>query len=76
MGFAPQGFCEKCQYLFIGGLWIAKVIVRNRNDFTQTLIDPSKEVDLEVNTQKTKYMLLSCHQNAGQNHDIKTGNMF
>jgi hypothetical protein len=26
---------------------------------------------LEVNTQKTKYMLLSRHQNAGQNHDIK-----
>jgi hypothetical protein len=33
MGFAPQGFCEKCPYLFIGGLWTAKVIVRNRNDF-------------------------------------------
>jgi hypothetical protein len=24
--------------------------------------------------EKTKYMLLSCHQNAGQNHDIKIGN--
>jgi ribosomal protein S2 len=40
----------------------------------QTLIDASKEVDLEVNTEKTKYMLLSRHQNAGQNHDIKIGN--
>jgi hypothetical protein len=29
---------------------------------------------LEVNIEKTKYMLLSRHQNAGQNHDIKTGN--
>jgi hypothetical protein len=36
----------------------------------QTLIDASKEVGLEVNTEKTKYMLLSRHQNAGQNHDI------
>jgi hypothetical protein len=35
-----------------------------------TLIDASKEVGLEVNTEKTKYMLLSRHQNAGQNHDI------
>jgi ABC-type siderophore export system fused ATPase/permease subunit len=43
---------------------------------TQTLIDASKEVGLEVNTEKTKYMLLSRHQNAGQNHDIKIGNMF
>jgi hypothetical protein len=41
---------------------------------TQTLIDASKEVGLEVNTQKTKYMLLSHRQNAGQNHDIKIAN--
>jgi hypothetical protein len=41
---------------------------------TETLIDASKEVGLEVNAEKTKYMLLSCHQNAGQNHNIKIGN--
>jgi hypothetical protein len=33
---------------------------------TQTLTDASKEVGLEVNTEKAKYMLLSRHQNAGQ----------
>jgi hypothetical protein len=38
---------------------------------TETLIDASKGVSLEVNTEKTKYMLLSRHQNAGQNHDIE-----
>jgi hypothetical protein len=43
---------------------------------TQTLIDASKEVGLEVNTEKTKYMLLSRHQNAGQNHDLNVGNIF
>jgi hypothetical protein len=32
----------------------------------KTLSDTSKEVGLEVNTEKTKYMLLSRHQNAGQ----------
>jgi hypothetical protein len=41
---------------------------------TETLIDASKEVGLEVNTEKTKYMLLSRHQNASQNHDIKIVN--
>jgi hypothetical protein len=41
---------------------------------TQTLIDASKEVGLEVNEEKTKYMLLSRHQNAVQNQDIKIGN--
>jgi hypothetical protein len=33
---------------------------------------PIKEVGLQVNTEKTKYMLLSHHQSAGQTHDIKT----
>jgi hypothetical protein len=41
---------------------------------TQTLIDASKEVGLEVNVEKTKYMLVSRDQNAGQNLEIKIGN--
>jgi hypothetical protein len=35
------------------------------------LINASKEADLEVNTEKTKYALLSCCQNAWQNYDMK-----
>jgi hypothetical protein len=34
---------------------------------TETLIDANKEVGLEINIEKTKYILLSCHQNVGQN---------
>jgi hypothetical protein len=34
---------------------------------TGTLIDASKKVCLEINLQKTKYMILSHHQNEGQN---------
>jgi hypothetical protein len=41
---------------------------------TKNLIYSSKEVSLEVNTEKTKYMLLFHHQNAEQNHDIKRAN--
>jgi hypothetical protein len=44
----------------------------NRN--TETLIDASKEVHLDVNAEKTKYMLVSRDQNAGQNREIKIGN--
>jgi hypothetical protein len=40
----------------------------------KNLIDASKEVDVEVNIEKTKYMLLCHHQNAGQTHNIKTAN--
>jgi hypothetical protein len=43
---------------------------------TQTLIDAGKEVGLEVNTQKTMYMLLSHHQNTKKNCNIKIANRF
>jgi hypothetical protein len=33
---------------------------------TQTLIDASKEVGLEVNAEQSKYMLLARHQNQGK----------
>jgi ribosomal protein S2 len=41
---------------------------------TETLICASKEVGLEVNAEKTKYILLSCHQSAGQNCGLKIAN--
>jgi hypothetical protein len=44
------------------------------NKNAETLIDASKEVGLEVNTEKTRYVLLSRHQNAGKNYDRKRAN--
>jgi hypothetical protein len=41
---------------------------------TETLIDASKEVGLEIHVEKTKYMLLTRHQNVGRNRDIKIAN--
>jgi coproporphyrinogen III oxidase-like Fe-S oxidoreductase len=41
---------------------------------TKSLIDASKEISLEINVEKTKYMLLSRHQNVGQNRDVKIAN--
>jgi hypothetical protein len=38
---------------------------------TETSIDASREIGLEMYTENTKYMLLSCHQSAGQDHDIQ-----
>jgi coproporphyrinogen III oxidase-like Fe-S oxidoreductase len=41
---------------------------------TKALLDSSKEVGLEVNPEKTKYMLVSRCQKTGQRQSIKIGN--
>jgi hypothetical protein len=41
---------------------------------TESLIYAIKEIGLEVNVEKTKYMLLSRYQNVGQNRDVKIAN--
>jgi hypothetical protein len=41
---------------------------------TEALLDACKEVGLEVNPEKTKYMLMSCSQKIGQRHSIKIAN--
>jgi hypothetical protein len=43
---------------------------------TDTLMDVTKEVGRAVYADKSKHMLLSRHQNAGHNHNIKTGNRY
>jgi coproporphyrinogen III oxidase-like Fe-S oxidoreductase len=41
---------------------------------TKALLDASKEFGLEVNPEKTRYMLVSRCQKAGQRQSIKVGN--
>jgi hypothetical protein len=45
--------------------------INTKSKNTEALIDASKEVGLEVNTEKTKYMLTSLHQNTQQSHNIE-----
>jgi hypothetical protein len=40
----------------------------------EAVVVASKEIGLEVNAEKTEYMVMSCNQNAGQNHNIKFDN--
>jgi hypothetical protein len=40
----------------------------------EALLDASKENGLEVNSEKTKYMLMSHHQTAGQSNYIRVAN--
>jgi hypothetical protein len=40
----------------------------------EALLEASREVGLEVNTEKIKYMVMSRYQNAGQNYDLMIAN--
>jgi hypothetical protein len=48
--------------------------INTRKKNTEPLNYANMEVGLEINVEKTKYMLLSPHMNAGQNRHIKTAN--
>jgi hypothetical protein len=41
---------------------------------TEYLLEASREAGLEVNTEKTKYMVMSHHQNLEQYHNLLTAN--
>jgi hypothetical protein len=42
---------------------------KNHKENHRALLEASKEFGLEVNKEKTKYMVFSHHQYAGQNRD-------
>jgi hypothetical protein len=41
---------------------------------TKTLLEASMDVGLEINAENTKYMIMSCHLNSGQNQNIRIAN--
>ena len=48
--------------------------VHTINKNTESVVVASREIGLEVNAEKGKYMVMSQDQNAGQNHSVKTDN--
>jgi hypothetical protein len=40
----------------------------------EALLEAGREVGLEGNTEKTEYVVVSCHQNVGQNHSLLADN--
>jgi len=52
-------------FIILGGC------ILNIKKSTEALVVASKEIGLEVNAEKTKCMVVSRDQNAGQNHSIK-----
>jgi hypothetical protein len=41
---------------------------------TETLLEASRDIGLEINIEKTKYMIMSRHPNSGQNQNIRIAN--
>jgi hypothetical protein len=43
---------------------------------TETILEASRDVSLEINAKKkkTKYMIMFCHLNSGQNQNIRMAN--
>jgi hypothetical protein len=41
---------------------------------TETLLESSRDIGLEINAEKTKYMIMSSYPNSGQNQNIRIAN--
>jgi hypothetical protein len=41
---------------------------------TETLLETGRDIGLEINAEKTKYMIVSRHPNSGQNQNIRIVN--
>jgi hypothetical protein len=41
---------------------------------TETRLEASRDIGLEINAKKTKYMIMSCHPNLRQNQNIRIAN--
>jgi hypothetical protein len=41
---------------------------------TETLLEAGRYVGLDINAEKTKYMIMSRHLNSGQNQNIRIAN--
>jgi sorting nexin-29 len=47
--------------------------VNTRKENSETLLEARRDTGLEINAEKTKYMM-SCHPNSGQNQNIRIAN--
>jgi hypothetical protein len=41
---------------------------------TETLLEANRDIGLEINAEKTKYMIMSRYSNSGQNQNIRIAN--
>jgi hypothetical protein len=52
------------------------VSINTIQENTENLLEASSDVGLEINAEKTKYMIMSRHPNPSQNQNIRTANEY
>jgi hypothetical protein len=48
--------------------------VKTIKENSETLLEASRDIGLEINAEKTKYMIMSRYPNSGQNQNIRIAN--
>jgi hypothetical protein len=48
--------------------------INTTKENTESLLEASRDVGLEINAEKTKYMIMSHYQNSGQNWNVRIAN--
>jgi hypothetical protein len=48
--------------------------VKTIKENTEALLEASRDIGIEINAEKTKYMIMSCHLNSEQNQNIRIAN--
>jgi hypothetical protein len=48
--------------------------INTTKENTEALLEASRDVDIEINAEKTKYMIMSRQPNSGQNCNIRIAN--
>jgi hypothetical protein len=56
------------------GVNLLGTCVNTIKENTESFLEASKDVGLEINTEKTKNMIASRHPNSGQNQNIRIAN--
>jgi hypothetical protein len=80
-----EGNAEKAKYMCMSrnqkaghhNLMTANMLddsVSTIKENSETLLEASRDIGLEINAEKTKYMIRSRHPNSGQNQNIRIAN--
>jgi hypothetical protein len=60
--------------IYAEGVTLLGDCINTIKENSETLLEASRDIGLEINTEKTKYMIMSCHPNSGQSQNIRIAN--